>query len=127
MASGERFSGFSASGQSTGLPQKTQETCHSARRPIRRRAWLACELAEEVRPGTSGLQAGASEDRAFHHALPARPSWRVAQFDTLRLRLLKIAARVVEWTTKVMIHVPSACPDMAILRLVVDRLPRLVI
>jgi hypothetical protein len=51
----------------------------------------------------------------------------VAQFDTLRLRLLKIAARVVEWTTKVMIHVPSACPDMAILRLVVDRLPRLVI
>jgi hypothetical protein len=51
----------------------------------------------------------------------------VAQFDTLRLRLLKIAARVVEWKTKVMLHLPSACPDQAILRLVLDRPPRLVI
>jgi hypothetical protein len=85
------------------------------------------ELAEEVRPGTSGLQAGALEDRAFQRALPARSSWRVAPSDTLRLRLLKIAARVVEWKTKVMVHLPSACPVQAILRLVLDRLPRLVI
>jgi hypothetical protein len=51
----------------------------------------------------------------------------VAQFDTLRLRLLKIATRVVEWKTRVMLHLPSACPDKAILRLVLERLPRLVI
>jgi len=45
----------------------------------------------------------------------------------LRLRLLKIAARVVELKTKVMVHLPSAFPDQAILQLVLDRLPRLVI
>ena len=39
----------------------------------------------------------------------------------------QIATRVVEWKTKVMVHLPSACPDKAILRLVLDRLPRLVI
>ena len=43
------------------------------------------------------------------------------------MRLLKIAARVVEWKTKVMVHLPSACSGQAILRLVLDRLPRLVI
>jgi len=59
--------------------------------------------------------------------MPVRSSRRVAQFDTLRLRLLKIAARVVEWKTKVMLHLPSACPDQAILLLVLDRPPRLVI
>ncbi len=60
-ASGERFSAVSAPGQSTGLPQEPQETCHSAGRPVRRRARLVYELAEEVRPDTNGLQAGALE------------------------------------------------------------------
>ena len=52
---------------------------------------------------------------------------RVAQFDTLRLRPLKIATRVVEWKTRVMLHLLSACPDQAILRLALERMPRLVI
>ncbi len=64
---------------------------------------------------------------SLRRLMPARSSWRVAQFDTLRLRLLKIAARVVAWKTKVLVHLPSASPDQAILRLVLDRLPRLVI
>ena len=68
MASGERFSVFSRPGQSTGLPQKPQETCHSARRWVRRRAWLVCELAEGVRPDTNGLKAGALENVAFQTA-----------------------------------------------------------
>ena len=59
--------------------------------------------------------------------MPTRSSWRVAQFDTLRLRLLKLAARVVELKTQVMLHLPSACPDQAILRLALERLPRLTI
>ena len=70
LASGERFSGLAASCQSTGLPQKPQETCHSARRTIWRRARLACELAEEVLPDTNGLQAGALGNGASQHALP---------------------------------------------------------
>jgi hypothetical protein len=64
---------------------------------------------------------------SLRHLMPTRSSWRVAQFDTLRLRLLKIAARVVEWKTKLLVHLPSACPDQVILRLVLERLPRLVI
>jgi hypothetical protein len=64
---------------------------------------------------------------SLRRLMPARSSWRVAQFDTLRLRLLKIATRVVEWKTRVMLHLPSACPDQAILRLALERIPRLVI
>ena len=43
--------------------------------------------------------------------MPQRSTWRVAQFDTLRLRLIKLAARVVALKTRVMLHLPSACPD----------------
>ena len=64
---------------------------------------------------------------SLRRLMPARSTWRVAQFDTLRLRLLKIAARVVEWKTKVLVHLSSACPDQAIVRMALDRLPRLVI
>ena len=35
--------------------------------------------------------------------------WRVAQFDTLRLRLAKIAARVVEIRTMIRVHLPTSC------------------
>ena len=57
--------------------------------------------------------------------MPKRSTWRVAQFDTLRLHLVKLATRVVALKTRVMLHLPSACPDKAILRLVLERLPRL--
>ena len=52
--------------------------------------------------------------------------WRVAQFDTLRLRLIKIAARVVEMKTMIRVHLPTSCPTQNILRLVLGRVPRLV-
>ena len=57
--------------------------------------------------------------------MPKRSTWRVAQFDTLRLRLAKLATRVVALKTRIMLHLPSACPDKAILRLALERLPRL--
>ena len=57
--------------------------------------------------------------------MPKRSSWRVAQFDTLRLRLVKLAARVVALKTRVMLHLPSVCPDQAIMRLALERMPRL--
>ncbi len=43
----------------------------------------------------------------------------------MRLRLVKLATRVVALKTRVMLHVPSACPDKVILRLALERLPRL--
>jgi hypothetical protein len=58
-------------------------------------------------------------------ALPKRSPWRCAQFDTLRLRLVKIAARVVERKTRIAIHLPSARPAAPLMRMVLDRLPRM--
>jgi hypothetical protein len=58
--------------------------------------------------------------------MPKRSTWRVAQSDTLRLRLVKLATRVVTLKTRVMLHLPSACPGKTILRLALERMPRLV-
>ena len=58
--------------------------------------------------------------------MPRRSRWRVAQFDTLRRRLVKLAARIVETKRQILVHLPTACPDQAILRLLLERIPRLV-
>jgi hypothetical protein len=87
---------------------------------------------------TSCHTAEANQFRLFLHAgaywllwsmrrvMPKRSTWRVMQFDTLRLRLIKIAARVVELKTQLKIHLPSSAPDQAIFTLLLARLPRLV-
>jgi hypothetical protein len=59
--------------------------------------------------------------------MPKASAWRVMQFDTLRLRLVKIAVRVVELKKKIKIHLPSSTPDQAIFGIILSRLPRLVI
>ena len=59
--------------------------------------------------------------------MPRRSSWRVAQFDTLRLRLIKTAARVVEMKSKIKIHLPTSAPDQAVWHLALGCLPRLII
>ncbi len=63
---------------------------------------------------------------SLRNLMPKRSTWRVAQFDTLRLRLLKIAAQVVTLKTRVMLHLPSACPYQSVLRLALGRMPRLI-
>jgi hypothetical protein len=87
---------------------------------------------------TSCPKATANQFRLFLHAgaywllwslralMPKSSSWRVAQFDTLRLRLIKTAARVVEMKTKIKVHLPTSAPDQSILHLVLGRLLRLV-
>jgi hypothetical protein len=71
---------------------------------------------------TSCTKATANQLRLFLHAgaywimwglrvsMPKRSMWRVAQFDTLRLRLIKLAARVVEMKTMIKVHLPTSCP-----------------
>src|SRR3954451_8433041 len=54
--------------------------------------------------------------------MPKRSPWRVAQVDPLRLRLIKIAARVVELKTMIRLHLPTACPNQAIIQLVIERI-----
>ena len=87
---------------------------------------------------TSCHQAEANQFRLFLHAgaywllwsmrrlMPKRSIWRVMQFDTLRLRLIKLAARVVELKTQIKIHLPSSAPDQAIFTVLLHRLPCLV-
>jgi len=87
---------------------------------------------------TSCPRATANQFRLFLHAgaywllwslralMPRRSSWRVAQFDTLRLRLIKVAARIVEMKTRIKIHLPTSAPDQAIWHLALGRLPRLI-
>jgi hypothetical protein len=87
---------------------------------------------------TSCTKATANQFRLFLHAgaywlmwglramMPKRSIWRVAQFDTLRLRLIKVAARVVEMKTQIRMQLPTSCPYQPILRAVLGRLPQLV-
>jgi hypothetical protein len=87
---------------------------------------------------TSCTKATANQFRLFLHAgaywlmwglrasMPKRSMWRVAQFDTLRLRLIKVAARVVEMKTMIRVHLPTSCPAQDILHLALGRIPRLV-
>jgi hypothetical protein len=88
---------------------------------------------------TSCTRATANQMRLFPHIgaywlmwgiralMPRRSSWRVAQFDTLRLRLIKLAARVEVLKTKVRLHPPKSMPHQAILAMALTRLPRLVV
>ena len=59
----------------------------------------------------------------MRRAMPKRSIWRIMQFDTLRLRLVKLAARVVELKTQIKIHLPSSAPEQAIFATILDRLP----
>ena len=83
---------------------------------------------------TSCCRASANQMRLFLHVgaywlmwslralMPRRSSWRVAQFDTLRLRLIKIAAWVEVLKRQVRLHLPQATPDQAIFALAPTRL-----
>jgi hypothetical protein len=87
---------------------------------------------------TSCHAAEANQFRLFLHAgaywllwsmrrvMPRRSTWRVMQFDTLRLRLIKLAARIVELKTQLKIQLPSSAPDQAIFAMFLGRLRRLI-
>jgi hypothetical protein len=57
--------------------------------------------------------------------MPRRSRWRVAQFDKLRLRLIKLAVRIEVLKTKVRLHLPRATPDQVLFALLLTRMPRL--
>ncbi len=54
-------------------------------------------------------------------AVPGRSPLFRAEFATLRLHLIKIAARVIEGTARIRISLPSACPHAALFRHLVGR------
>ena len=52
---------------------------------------------------------------------PKQSFWRDAQFDTIRVSLLKIAARITEMRTRIRIALPTAYPHQASWRLLAQR------
>lgn len=88
---------------------------------------------------TSCCRASANQTRLFLHVgaywlmwslrtlMPRRSRWRAAQFDTIRLRLIKLAVRIEVLKTQVRLHLPRATPDQAILALLLTRMSRLVV
>ena len=59
---------------------------------------------------------------ALRDAIPVASPLAKAEFATLRLRLLKLGARVVEKVARIRVHLASACPDAALFRLLAGRL-----
>ena len=55
-------------------------------------------------------------------AAPTRSPFRCAEFNTLRLRLIKIAARVVEGVARIRVFLPTACPERHVFRALAGRL-----
>ncbi len=55
-------------------------------------------------------------------AIPAASPLAKAEFATLRLRLLKLGARVIEKAARIRIQFASACPDATLFRLLAGRL-----
>jgi len=97
------------------------------------KAWKTYLAADR----TSCARATANQMRLFLHVgaywlmwslrtlMPRRSRWRVAQFDTLRLRLIKLAVRIEVLRMQVRLHLPKATPDQAIFTLLLTRMPRL--
>ena len=49
-------------------------------------------------------------------AIPQGHALAKAEFDTIRLRLLKIAARVIEHGRRIRVHLPSSCVEKPLFR-----------
>ena len=58
---------------------------------------------------------------ALRDLAPKRSFWRTAQFDTIRLALIKVAARVTEMATRIKIALPSSYPHQEIWTLLAYR------
>lgn len=83
---------------------------------------------------TSCMSASANQMRLMLHgcaywlwwtlraACPKRSPWRHAQFDTLRLHLVKLAATIVEKKTRIVMTLPASCPRQNLIRLLFDAL-----
>ena len=56
---------------------------------------------------------------------PKTSFWREAQFDTIRLNLIKVAARVTELVTRVKIALPTTYPYQAGFTMLAGRIAKL--
>jgi hypothetical protein len=127
---------FVVTNLTSGTPRRLYERtyCQRGQAENHVKAWKRHLAADR----TSCSKASANQLRLMLHTgaywllwslrslMPKRSAWRVAQLDSLRLRLVKLAVRVVALKTRVMLHLPSAYPAKAIMRLALERMPRLI-
>lgn len=59
---------------------------------------------------------------AARNAIAKRSALSFAEFATLRLHLIKIAARVIEGAARIRVFLPTACPNRAVFRALAGRL-----
>ena len=62
----------------------------------------------------------------LRNVVPKASFWRDAQFDTIRLALIKVAGRVTELATRIKVALPSAYPyreSLAVLAARAAKLP----
>jgi hypothetical protein len=59
---------------------------------------------------------------ALRNAIPATHELARAEFDMLRLKLLKIGARIIETASRIRVHLASACPNASLFRMSAGRL-----
>lgn len=59
---------------------------------------------------------------ALRNAIPTTHELAKAEFDSLRIKLLKIGARTIETASRIRIHLASACPNASLFRLIAGRL-----
>jgi hypothetical protein len=56
---------------------------------------------------------------------PRTSFWREAQFDTIRLCLIKVAGRVTEMVTRIKIDLPTGCPYQIVLATLAGHIAKL--
>ena len=109
-----------------GTPERIYDTLYCARGQAEN--LIKMHKAQLKSDRTSCRSANANQMRLILHtaaywlmwtvrqALPETAVLRTAEFATIRLRLIKVAARVIETASRVRIALASACPDAALYR-----------
>jgi hypothetical protein len=107
-----------------GTPERIYDTLYCARGQAEN--LIKMHKAQLNSDRTSCRSANANQMRLILHtaaywlmwrvrqALPAAAALRGAEFATIRLRLIKVAARIIESASRVRIAFASACPDAAL-------------
>ena len=71
--------------------------------------------ADQHKLDITGLSVSAIEPRV-RAAIPEGHALARAEFNTLRLKLLKVAVRVVEYGSRIRAHLPSSMPEKTLYR-----------
>jgi hypothetical protein len=115
----------------TGTPEHLYETVYCGRGQAEN--FIKLHKAQLASDRTSCRDPKANQFRLILHtaaywllhtlraAAPKRSAAAKAEFQTLRLRLLKIAARVIEGAARIRVWLPTACPDAGLFTLLAGR------